>query len=87
MKFNPSTVIVPKTTLAVNQPHINKKLVALNNALQFVFFIFYLCVVTLSIDKIYEFTFFSRGGVYFPYQGNQPFSRLLHFLIYTFAPY
>ena len=50
MKFNPPAVILPKTILSVNEPHINKKF-ALNNAMQFVLFYFYPCVFSLSFDN------------------------------------
>ena len=59
MNFNPSTVILTKSILSVYQPHINQKLFALNNALQFLLFKFYPSVVTLSFDNIHDFTFFS----------------------------
>ena len=58
MNFNPSTVILTKTILSVYQPHINKKLFAVNNALQFLLFKFYPSVVTIGFDNIYDFTFF-----------------------------
>ena len=84
-KFYPSTAIVPNTILSVNQPHINKKLFALNSALQCVLFNFVRCVITLSVDNIYIFTFFSSDRVRFSYYGNQSFARMLDFLINTFA--
>ena len=52
MNFNLSTVIVPKTIPSVNETHIHKKLVALYNAQQFLFFNFYPCVIGLSFDSI-----------------------------------
>ena len=73
--FNSSTVIVPKTILSFNQPHTNKKLNAVNSALLFLLFNFYPCVITLSFDKIYEFTFFR--DVHFSYYGNQSFASSL----------
>ena len=65
MKFNPSTVMVPKTMLSVNQLQIKKKLFALNNALHIVLFNFHPCKITPSVDKNYDFTFFSIDDIHF----------------------
>ena len=80
-KFNPSTVIIPKTIATANDSITNRRTYWLNFALHKLVVSLNLPIVSPNFNRDCDTKIIRRDGVHFPFFENHIFTRILSFYI------